>query len=140
MSDKLLISFGIPNSLQKHNRTDSSSSSNPIISVGDGVEREMLCCAFAEYQSVPNCFLAAQLDGTYGLATTPVAPLAASSSHQKDFAVFGALVRLLIVNGIAPTPLDPVLLHYFLHDCDFNSITPGLLSKWHHQFYSMIQR
>ena len=140
MSDKLLTSSGIPSSLQKYNITDSSSSSNPIISVGDGVEREMLCRAFAEYQLVPNRFLTARLDGTYGLTTTPVAPLAASSSRQRDFAIFGALVGLLIINGIAPTPLDPVLLHYFIHDCDFNSITPGLLSEWHHQFYSMIQR
>ena len=80
------------------------------------------------------------MDNTFGIAATPVAQLAASLSHQRDFAIFGALAGLLIVNGIAPTPLDPVLLHYFVHDCDFNSITPAILSEWHQQFYSTIQR
>lgn len=28
-------------------------------------------------------------------------------------------------------PLDPVLLHYFVHDCDLNSIHADIMEEWH---------
>jgi len=45
--------------------------------------------------------------------------------------VLGAATALCIINGISINPIDPVLLHYFVHNCDINSIYPALLAEWH---------
>jgi hypothetical protein len=46
-------------------------------------------------------------------------------------AILGAATALSIINGILIHPIDPVLLHYFVHECDINSIHPALLAEWH---------
>jgi hypothetical protein len=41
------------------------------------------------------------------------------------------LTSLLLLNGVPPVPLSPVLLHYFIHNLDLNSISPDLLRNWY---------
>jgi len=46
-------------------------------------------------------------------------------------AILGAAVAMSLVRGVSTIPLDPVLLHFFVHDCDLHSIHPGVLGEWH---------
>jgi hypothetical protein len=51
----------------------------------------------------------------------------------------GALAALLLIHGIAPYPLDPVVLHFFIHNCDLHAIHPSFLSEWHPELCCIIQ-
>lgn len=48
--------------------------------------------------------------------------------------IFGALTALLMIRGIAPTPLNPIFLHYLCCDRDIHSVTKEVLQKWHGSF------
>ena len=45
--------------------------------------------------------------------------------------VLGALTSLLLVNGVPPVTPSSILLHYFIHDLELNSITLDLLWNWY---------
>ena len=45
--------------------------------------------------------------------------------------ILGAIMALSLVWGMSASPFDPVLLHFFIHNCDLHSIHPGILGEWH---------
>ena len=59
--------------------------------------------------------------------------------RQKKLTALGALTTLLLINGIAPIPLSPILLHFFIHDCNINSIHSSLLANWYPDLRKCIQ-
>ncbi|KAI0057686.1 hypothetical protein BV25DRAFT_1920006 [Artomyces pyxidatus] len=107
------------------------------VSYGEGIEREVLAQAYKEFQDNTDRFLTAGLDDCYVLFQSPIAHI--SSSRKTDLMLYGALTALQIIFEAPPTPFDPVFLHYLLNNCDFSSVTSGILSEWHYQFHSMIR-
>ena len=61
------------------------------------------------------------------------------SQRSIKLSILGALTALLLLYGIPPIPLSPVLLHYFIHDSDLNSITRNLLGNWYPDLGRLIQ-
>ena len=110
-----------------------------VRSVGEGIEREVLCMAFEEYRSNPTQYMSPCLDETWSIITSPVAHLT-SSVYRREILTFGALAALLMLNGIAPTPLDPVFLYWLINDCAFESITSAILHEWHPTFHAVMER
>jgi hypothetical protein len=101
--------------------------------------------AFQEFHNEPTKgFLLCQ-DGHVTVATIPSTYPASTSSARgpsacsQSLATLGVLTSLLIINGIAPVPLSPVLLHYFIHQFDLNAIHPLLLSNWYPDLCQLIQ-
>ncbi|KAF8239617.1 hypothetical protein L208DRAFT_1464321, partial [Tricholoma matsutake] len=62
-----------------------------------------------------------------------------SSARGQSLATLGALTSLLIINGVAPVPLSPVLLHYFIHQSNLNAIHPSFLGNWYPDLHQLIQ-
>jgi hypothetical protein len=53
------------------------------------------------------------------------------ASRKRNMMILGAITAFSIINGISFHPIDPILLHFFIHDCDINSIRPEFLAEWH---------
>jgi hypothetical protein len=102
-------------------------------SVGNGIEREAFHLLLEGYRSEIAKWLTPRADGYYTLTTTHTITTASfiPPSRIHAMAVFGAVVALCLVRGISAYPLDPVVLHFFTHDCNLNSIHPQLLGEWH---------
>ena len=50
---------------------------------------------------------------------------------KRDLSILGAVVAMCLIHGMSAAPLDPVLLHFFIHKSDLHSIHPGILGEWH---------
>jgi hypothetical protein len=101
--------------------------------------------AFQEFCNETTKWFLPRQDGHVTIATIPSTyPTSRSSARGpsargQSLAILGALTSLLIINGIAPVPLSPVLLHYFVHQFDLSAIHPSLLSNWYPDLRQLIQ-
>jgi len=50
----------------------------------------------------------------------------------------GAVCALMLIHGICPEPLNPLIFHFIIHDCDFNSLHQGLIREWHPDLFALI--
>jgi hypothetical protein len=102
-------------------------------SLGDGIEREVITAIFEEYIRGGPQWITLHDDGHGTLTTT----LSMNSSRfipparLHAMSIFGAITALCLIRGMSAFPIDPVLLHYFVHNCDLHSIHPALLAEWH---------
>ncbi|TFY67952.1 hypothetical protein EVJ58_g1313 [Rhodofomes roseus] len=106
-------------------------SEGETVTLGEGVDREVWYTAFHEYAG-DLAFVAPRLDNTYSLVNNPLT--GSDGAKRTELAVFGALAALLILDGVAPVPLDPVFIHYAIHGCDFHSVTKAIMKQWHSSF------
>ena len=71
----------------------------------------------------------------YGYATLATYLTLAASQHvpttRKLNMAVGVTVALCLIRGISAVPLDPLVLHFFTHDCNIHGIHPTLLADWH---------
>ena len=101
--------------------------------------------AFQEFRDESTKWFLPRQDGHVTIASTPsTVPTSRSSARGpsargQSLATLGALTSLLIINGIAPVPLSPVLLHYFIHQSDLNAIHPSFLGNWYPDLRQLIQ-
>jgi len=112
--------------------------SERVLSVGDGVEREAIYLAFEQYRKSPNKWFIPRTEAYSTIATSQSFLLhqsILSSAQLEAISVLGALTGLMLVYGMAPTPLSPALLHYLLHDCNFHSLTPNFIQEWFPSLY-----
>lgn len=112
-----------------------------VQSMGEGIEREVLQTAFQEFQDQPTVWFLPRQDTHSSLMTLGLQRRQESSTTHRSIklSVLGALTSLLLLNGVPPVPLSPVLLHYFIHNLDLNSISPGLLGNWYPELGKLIQ-
>jgi hypothetical protein len=111
-----------------------------IRSMGDGIEREAFHLLMEGYRSEGAKWLTLQTDGHYSVATTHTMYSAhfVSPSHIRNMAVFGAIVAMCLLRGVSAQPLDPVVLHFFIHGLCLDSIHRQLLKEWHPDIQQLI--
>ena len=109
--------------------------------MGEGIEREVLQTAFQEFQDHPTIWFLQRQDTHSSLMTLGLQRRQESSTSQRSIklSALGALTSLLLLNGVPPVPLSPVLLHYFIHNLELNSISPDLLRNWYPHLGKLIQ-
>lgn len=102
-------------------------------SLGDGVGREIYQIIFEGYKRHSSEWFIAHANGHSTLAISHSLNSARFVSHsrKRSMAVLGAITALSLISGMSASPLDPVLLHFLLHNCDLHSIHPGILGEWH---------
>ena len=85
-----------------------------------GIEREVFVNLFQQYMDHYAQWFSPSTDGYATLATS--LPLAASENvsadRKADMAVLGTIVAMFLIRGISTVPLDPLLLHFFTHNCN----------------------
>ena len=106
-----------------------------------GIEQEVFVNLFQQYTDHYAQWLSPSTDGYATLATS--LPLAASENvsadRKADMAVLGMIVAMFLIRGISAVPLDPLLLHFFTHNCNLQIIHPTLLAEWHPKRKQIIQ-
>jgi hypothetical protein len=104
-----------------------------IRSFGDGIERETSWALFEAFRNQSSQWFLQRMDNHASVATTH--PLSSSqyvpSSRLRNLQILGAISALLLVQGIAPSNLDPVMLNFFVHSGDLHCIHPTWLGEWH---------
>ena len=112
-----------------------------IQSMGEGIEREVLQTAWQEFQDHRTIWFLQRQDTHSSLMTLGLQRRQESSTTQRSIklSILGALTSLLLLNGIPPVPLSPVLLHYFIHNLELNSMSPDLLRNWYPDLRKLIQ-
>lgn len=104
-----------------------------VQSLGEGIEREVFHLLMEGYRSQMSKWLIPRADGHCSLATTQSMSTAHSipASRIHAMEVFGGITAMSLLRGVSASPLDPVVLHFFIHDCNIHSIHPQLLGEWH---------
>ncbi|KAJ3511111.1 hypothetical protein NLJ89_g4285 [Agrocybe chaxingu] len=109
-------------------------------SVGRGIKREAVYIAFSKFSQNPSQWFLPRVGEYSSIATThSLSRPSVSSTRLHSLSILGALAALMLVYGMAPDPLSPVLLHYFIHDCNIESIHSNLLSEWVPDLYRTIR-
>lgn len=114
-----------------HTRHDGSLSGR-VLSVGKGIERETIYLAFDTYRKQSTKWFIPRSDTYSTIATSQsLSPhFNISATRLEALSVLGALTGLMLVYGVAPTPLSPALIQFFLHGCDLHSLTPAFIQEW----------
>jgi len=117
-----------------------SEESNDIVSSGPGIEREVIYTAYKEFEMAAAQWFMPCADSLLTIATSLSMATAqyVPATRLSNLSILGAIVALLLIHGIAPGKLDPVVLHYFIYSCDLRSIHPALLSEWHPELHETI--
>ncbi|KAJ3926510.1 MAG: hypothetical protein NXY57DRAFT_878114, partial [Lentinula lateritia] len=94
------------------------------VTSGGGFERSILLLLFQKYFEKRFEELCTPLiDCYYTLSTVPMSSTTPiSETKRRDLGLFGATVALALVNGYLPEKLNPLLLVYFLSDCQFECL------------------
>lgn len=113
---------------------------NDTRSLGEGIEREVIHLLFEAFRKEDTQWFASHADGHSTLATSHRLSSArfVSASRKQSMSILGAVVALCLVRGMSTYPLDPVVLHFFIHDCNIHSIHPAILGEWHPTLKRMI--
>lgn len=115
---------------------------NCLVSLGEGVEREVIWTAFSAFLAQSSKWLQPRADGMQSIATTFTMRTARflSPTRKQDLQVLGALTSLLIINQIAPIPISPLFLHFLVHGSQLQSLHKNLVTEWHPELASIIQQ
>lgn len=89
--------------------------------------------AFDKLTQNYNAYFVEALDGFCTLRTlNPAAAASAVSAQRKaDMTKLGALVALMFIGGWKPGRIDPLFLHFLIHDRNFHCLTQNLVEDWH---------
>ena len=100
----------------------------------------MLYTAFAGYLINFSCWFVPKHNARASLQTSRPGWRAGMVTENRLIHVkrLGALCALMLIAGICPEPLNPLLLHFVIHGFDFNSLTPGIVQEWHPELYQTI--
>lgn len=103
------------------------------VSLGEGVEREVLQIVFQMFCLDSSQWFILHADGHSTLATSHTYSTSrhVSAARKRSMTILGAITSLCLMRGLSATPIDPVVLQFFIHDCNLNSIHPGILGEWH---------
>ena len=119
-----------------HMRPDGTLSGR-VLSVGEGIEQETIYLAFDVYRKESAKWFTPRSD-TYSTISTSqsLSPhFDVSPTRLEALSILGALTGLMLVYGVAPTPLSPALIQFLLHGCDICSLTPAFIQEWFPSLY-----
>ncbi|KAJ3966559.1 hypothetical protein EV361DRAFT_771866, partial [Lentinula raphanica] len=103
-----------------------------FVSSGPGIEKEVLNLFITSNFDAASALLTNLTDDYTTLATVPMLSASDISLVKKNSLIqFGSAIGLSLVHGIYPVDINPLLLVYFLNDCNLSSITKSLVSALH---------
>jgi hypothetical protein len=104
-----------------------------IRSLGDGIEAEVIHTIFEEFRRDAPQWLTLHGNGHATLAMSHARSTSGyvSATRRRNMAVFGAATALCLIRGLSVVPLDPLLLQFFIHGCDFESMHASIVGEWH---------
>ena len=103
------------------------------VSLGDGIEREVIQSIFGDFKKVPFEWFIPHVNEFSMLATSHCLTSSRfiSSGRKRNMSILGTITTLSLIWGMSASQLDPILLHFLVHNCDLHSIHPGIVGEWH---------
>ncbi|KAE9389920.1 hypothetical protein BT96DRAFT_1066449 [Gymnopus androsaceus JB14] len=101
------------------------------ITSGLGIESEVMHAAYGRYTDESAQWFAPSTSDFSTIST--IATTVDEHVSQKrldDLSDLGALVALNLIHGYPTVPLNPLLLEYFINDCNINSLAKDKVTKW----------
>lgn len=118
------------------------SQARATVSLGSGVETEVLHLLWQDVLSKSGQLLLERADDRATVATSctmVTSRHAVSEVRLKELTYMGALIALLLIHSIPPEPFNPVVLQYFIYNCDFRSLTRELVAEWHPELRRLLE-
>ncbi|KAL0570439.1 hypothetical protein V5O48_011516 [Marasmius crinis-equi] len=112
------------------------------VSSGSGIEREAIHTLCKRYLIDRADQFFTPLMGEYQtIAISPgLSSRWMSDDQQLEWGVLGAVVALALIYGMGTEPLNPLLLIYFINDCELGCLTSRLVSEWFPSLHDTIVR
>ncbi|PPR06478.1 hypothetical protein CVT24_002564 [Panaeolus cyanescens] len=111
------------------------------LSLGHGVEIEAVHLALEKYRRQRGLWFAPAADNYSSISVShTLLPAHVSQSRLEGLGVLGALVALSLCYGIAPEPLSPSSIQFYLNDCDFQSLSASFIAEWSPLLYHTVQQ
>jgi hypothetical protein len=113
--------------------------------IGPGLERDTIYTAFNCYtRSFSKWFLPrfdnqASLQMSCGIWRATSAGVV-SENRILAMRKLGAICALMLIHGMCPEPLNPLLFQFIIHNGDFNSLHRALIQEWHPELLNLIDR
>lgn len=113
-----------------------------VQTLGIGLERDVLSAAFNRYISSSATWLSPRYDGRASIQTSCVIWRALSGLipdvRIQSMKVLGVICALMLIHGICPEPLNPLIFQFIIYDCDFGSLHQALIQEWHPTLFTLI--
>ncbi|KAH8105799.1 hypothetical protein DFH11DRAFT_1518335 [Phellopilus nigrolimitatus] len=108
-------------------------STNARLSFGIGVEREVIYTCFGRFSAQSHLWFHELADKQSSIKTMHSIQSArfVPNSRIQDLRVLGALCALMLILGQAPSPFDPCMFQFIVHDCKLQSLNEALVGAWH---------
>ncbi len=110
---------------------------------GPGIEREVIYMAFNRYLKSFGTWFCPRFDERASLQTTcgiwRAMTGAVSENRIQSMKQLGAICALMLIHGMCPEPLNPLIFHFIINNCDFNCLHQGLVQEWHPTLYSHLK-
>ncbi|KAJ7181278.1 hypothetical protein C8R46DRAFT_885532 [Mycena filopes] len=111
------------------------------LSVGAGVEREVLYHLAQTYFSNPDRYFLLRSDGRYTISTTISMSqrFLVSPARIRDLKILGLVLVLMLLNGVPPDPISPALFQLAFHN-SFDALTPNFIQEWYPELHLVAQQ
>ena len=125
--------------------TPSNHSDGSIQTIGHGLERDVIYSAFNGYIRSFTKWFMPRFDNRASLQMScgfwrAISAGVISEARILDMKKLGAICALMLIHGICPEPLKPLIFQFIIHNGDFNSLHRGLVQEWHPELLDLITR
>ena len=112
---------------------------------GPGLERDVIYTAFNRYVTSFSKWFLPRFDNRASLQMScgfwrAMSGGVVSESRLLAMRKLGAICALLLIHGICPEPLNPLIFQFIIHNGDFNSLHRSLIQEWHPELLDLINR
>ncbi|KAF6744449.1 hypothetical protein DFP72DRAFT_1078515 [Ephemerocybe angulata] len=107
--------------------------SGRTLSLGEGVEREIIYLVFQKYLAQGALYFAPRLDDRCSpqISYSSIPSSRIPQNRLLMLKKLGAICALMMVVGQCPLPMDPSVFQFIVHDCNLRSLHPAFLAEWH---------
>lgn len=124
------------------NNDFSVDSGDLVVSLEDGIANEVLYTLWQSLlaPSQASQFLVNRIDELsslrviYQLQTRHI-----PSARLRQMEKFGIIVALMVLQGLAPHPLDPCLLQLVIYNFDVACLHPAIVGEWHPELRLLLE-
>ena len=116
-----------------------------VQTIGHGLERDVIYTAFNGYIRSFGKWFMPRFDNRASLQMScgfwrAISAGVISEARILDMKKLGAICALMLIHGICPEPLNPLIFQFIIHNGNFNSLHRGLVQEWHLELLALITR
>lgn len=113
---------------------DSNQSDGQMQTLGPGLERDVISTAFNSYIALSSKWFLPRFDDRASLQVScgfwqAISGGVVSENRLVAMGKLGAICALMLIYGICPEPLNPLIFQFIIHNGNFNSLHRLLIQE-----------